>query len=66
MVVSAVTTATSIAAETVATLGSSRILGVVFNRAEPTDIAGGYGYGPYGYASSDDTRGHRTWWRSKR
>lgn len=49
MVVSAATTASPVAAAAVAAVGASRILGVVLNRAEPSEIAGGYGYDQYGY-----------------
>ena len=64
MVVSAATTASPVAATAVAALGASRILGVVLNRAEPSEIAGGYGYGRYGYAESGG-RSRVTRWRSR-
>ena len=66
MVVNAATTSPAAAARAVATLGASRILGVVLNRAEPTEIAAGYGYGQYGYAGSDGPRSDSAWWRSSR
>jgi capsular exopolysaccharide synthesis family protein len=66
MVVSAATTSPPAAAKAVAAIGASRILGVVLNRAEPTEIAAGYGYGQYGYPESDGPRRHDTWWRSSR
>ncbi|HEY7291819.1 MAG TPA: CpsD/CapB family tyrosine-protein kinase [Vicinamibacterales bacterium] len=49
LVVSAATTASPVAAKAVAAIGAARILGVVLNRAQPADIASGYGYSPYGY-----------------
>jgi capsular exopolysaccharide synthesis family protein len=53
MVVSAGSTAAPVATWAASTLGASRILGVVLNRAKAPDIAGGYGYGygRYGYAA---------------
>lgn len=63
MVVSAATTASAVAAKAVAAIGAARILGVVLNRAEPTDLASGYGYGPYKYASSGPSD-HSAWWHS--
>ena len=64
MVVNAANTSPAVAARAVATLGASRILGVVLNRAESTEIAAGYGYGQYGYPGSDGPRGYSAWWRS--
>jgi len=49
LVLSAATTASPIAARAVEAIGASRILGVVLNRAESSEVAGGYGYGHYGY-----------------
>jgi capsular exopolysaccharide synthesis family protein len=66
MVVNATTTASPMAARAVAAIGASRILGVVLNRAEPTEIAGGYGYGEYGYPGNDGPRRRFAWWRSSR
>jgi capsular exopolysaccharide synthesis family protein len=63
MVVNAVTTASSVAMKAVATIGPSRILGVALNRADQSDIAGGYGYGQYGYARSGGRRNSFPWWR---
>jgi capsular exopolysaccharide synthesis family protein len=64
MVVSAVTTASSVAAAAVAAIGAARILGVVLNRAEPSEIAAGYGYGQYGYPAGGGRRGDAAWQRS--
>ncbi len=64
VVVNAATTASPVAAKAVAAIGASRILGVVLNRAEPTEIAAGYGYGQYGYPGGDHGRRHFAWWRS--
>jgi len=47
MVVGSATTPSSVAAKAVAAIGAGRILGIVLNRVEPTEIAAGYGYGPY-------------------
>jgi capsular exopolysaccharide synthesis family protein len=66
MVVSAATTASPIAAKAVAAIGATRILGVVLNRAAPTDVAGGYGYGRYGYVGSDRRDRHLGWLRPSR
>ena len=63
MVVSAATTASPVAARAVTAIGASRILGVLLNRAEPTDITAGYGYGQYGYAGSGPGS-HFAWWRA--
>lgn len=57
MVVSAATTASPAAEAAVAALGAGRILGVVLNRAEPSEIAAGYDYGRYGYAAGGGSRG---------
>lgn len=55
MVVNAAKTASPVAAQAVATIGASRILGVVLNRAEAGEISAGYGYGyGYGYGASSD------------
>ena len=64
MVVSAVTTASSVAAAAVAAIGAARILGVVLNRAEPSEIAAGYDYGQYGYPAGGGRRGHAAGQRS--
>ena len=64
MVVSAATTASPVAARAVAAIGASRILGVLLNRAEPTDITAGYGNGQYGYAGSGGAGSHVAWWRA--
>jgi capsular exopolysaccharide synthesis family protein len=66
MVVRAASTAAPTAASALEALGAPRVLGVVLNRAEPTDIAGGYGYGDYGYRGRWDTRrrGCFGFWRS--
>jgi len=66
MVVSAATTASSVAAKAVAAIGAARILGVVLNRAEPADVWAGYGYGPYKYAPGGRPDTHFPWWRSSR
>jgi capsular exopolysaccharide synthesis family protein len=66
MVVSAASTATPVAASAVAAIGASRILGVLLNRAEPTEVAAGYGYGEYGYPGSGGPRHNLAWWRSRR
>jgi capsular exopolysaccharide synthesis family protein len=66
MVVNAITTASPMAARAVAAIGASRILGVVLNRAEPTEIAGGYSYGEYGYPGNDGPGRRFAWWRSSR
>lgn len=58
MVVGAATTASTVAATAVATIGPSRIIGVVLNRAEPSEIAAGYGYGQYAYQDSGSAPGH--------
>jgi protein-tyrosine kinase len=65
MVVSATTTSPAVAARVVATLGATRIAGVVLNRAASSEIAEGYGYGSYGYAKSDDSKRRAGWWRSR-
>jgi capsular exopolysaccharide synthesis family protein len=57
MVVSAATTASPVAQAAVAAVGASRMLGVVLNRAEPSEIAAGYGYGRYGVAGDSGGRG---------
>ena len=53
MVVNAAKTASPVAAQAVATIGASRILGVVLNRVEAGEVAAGYGYG-YGYGYGAD------------
>lgn len=63
MVVSAATTASSVAATAVAAVGASRILGVVLNRAEPSEIAAGYDYGQYGEPRNRGRRTPFAWWR---
>jgi capsular exopolysaccharide synthesis family protein len=62
MVVRAVTTASPLATKAVAAIGASRIVGVVLNRAQPSDIAAGYGYGQYGYGNNARV-GRRFAWR---
>jgi capsular exopolysaccharide synthesis family protein len=57
MVVGAASTPSTTAATAVTTIGPSRIIGVVLNRAEPSEIAEGYGYGQYGYPDSGSARG---------
>jgi capsular exopolysaccharide synthesis family protein len=64
MVVNTATTAGSVAASAVEAIGASRILGVVLNRAEASDIPAGYDYGRYGYGRN--TRRRRFGWRSPR
>ena len=59
MVVNAATTASPVAAQAVAAIGASRILGVVLNRAEPGEIAGGYGYGYNDYRDAGSEGGRR-------
>lgn len=61
MVVSAATTAASVAASAVEAIGASRILGVVLNRAEASDIASGYDYGAYGYGRTNSRRRFGPW-----
>jgi protein-tyrosine kinase len=51
MVLRAASTSPAAATAAVATIGASRIIGVVLNGAEATEIAAGYGYGEYGYAA---------------
>lgn len=62
MVVGAATTASPAAATAVAALGAARIHGIVLNRAEFDDVAGGYGYGDYGYKRRSNA-GSRSGWR---
>jgi protein-tyrosine kinase len=64
MVVSAATTASPVAAAARDAVGSSRILGVVLNRAEVSEVAAGYGYGGYGDTTSRP--GPFARWRSGR
>lgn len=67
MVVSAATTASPVAVAAVDALGVSRILGVVLNRADSSEIASGYGYGYGRYgAASPGRRGPFARWRSAR
>lgn len=66
MVVSAATTASAVAAAAVAAIGAARVLGVVLNRAEPSEIAAGYDYGQYGYPGGGGRRSHFARWRSSR
>ena len=61
MVVAAATTPSPVAASAVGAIGASRIHGVVLNRAEFTEIAGGYGYGQYGYAERPPARRRFAW-----
>jgi protein-tyrosine kinase len=51
MVLRAASTSPAVATSAVAAIGASRIIGVVLNGAEATEIAAGYGYGEYGYAA---------------
>jgi capsular exopolysaccharide synthesis family protein len=48
MVLRASSTSPAVATKAVAAIGASRIVGIVFNGAEKTEIASGYGYGEYG------------------
>ena len=48
MVLRASSTLPAVATKAVAAIGASRIVGIVFNGAEKTEIASGYGYGEYG------------------
>jgi capsular exopolysaccharide synthesis family protein len=57
MVVGAASTPSTTAATAVTTIGPSRIIGVVLNRADSSEIAEGYGYGQYGYTDSGSARG---------
>lgn len=66
MVVSATTTTPQVAARAVAAIGASRTLGVVLNRAQPTEVAAGYGYGQYGYPQGNGGRRRHAWWNSSR
>lgn len=66
MVVSATTTSPQVAARAAAAIGASRTLGVVLNRAQPTEVAAGYGYGQYGYPEGHRGRRRGGWWRSSR
>jgi protein-tyrosine kinase len=66
MVVSAATTASPVAATAVEAMGVSRILGVVLNRADPSEIAAGYDYGQYGTHGNGGPCGHLAFWRSRR
>jgi len=67
MVVRSATTPSPVAASAVAALGASRILGVVLNRTETSEIASGYGYGSYGYYGAGvRPRRYLDWWRSSR
>jgi capsular exopolysaccharide synthesis family protein len=61
MVVGAATTASPVAASAVAAIGAARIRGVVLNRAEFNDIAGGYAYGQYGYERRPNESGRVAW-----
>jgi Mrp family chromosome partitioning ATPase len=61
MVVSAATTPASVVASAVEAIGASRILGVVINRAEASDIASGYDYGRYGYGRNNGRRRFGSW-----
>ena len=47
MVLRASSTSPAVATSAIAAIGASRILGVVLNGAEATEIASGYGYGEY-------------------
>jgi protein-tyrosine kinase len=66
MVVSTAT-AGAVASRALGVIGASRTLGVVLNRAEVTEIAAGYGYGPYrteGNGNGGVKRAQAPWWRS--
>ena len=65
MVVNAGSTASPAAAKAIAAIGAARILGAVLNRADPTDIAGGYGYSHYGYGESGEARARFASWPSR-
>src|SRR5262249_3013257 len=62
LVVKSATTPAPMASMAVATLGASRILGVVLNRADPSEIAAGYGYSEYGYTAGRGSHARFTWW----
>jgi capsular exopolysaccharide synthesis family protein len=66
LVVSAATTASPVAVTAMEAVGASRILGVVLNRAEPSEIAAGYDYGQYRTPGDDGPRGRFAFWRSRR
>ena len=68
MVVRAASTAAPTAARALKAIGAPRVLGVVLNRAQPTDIADGYGYGSYGYGYGRNKKPRRRFglWRSNR
>jgi len=64
LVVRSATTPASMTSIAVDALGASRILGVVLNRADPSEIAAGYGYSEYGYTANRRSDARFTWWRS--
>lgn len=63
MVVSTAT-AGAVATRALGVIGAARTLGVVLNRAEVTEIAAGYGYGPYRTEGNGGPRTQAPWWRS--
>ena len=65
MVVNAGSTASPAAAKAVASIGVSSILGAVLNRADPADVAEGYGYSHYGYDGSGEARRRFAWWPAR-
>lgn len=66
MVVGAETTKSSVALKAIEAIGASRIAGVALNRAELSEVAGGYDYGQYKYARGGGAGDHIAWWRSGR
>ena len=65
LVVSAASTSPAVAARVVSTIGASRIVGTVLNRAAAAQIADGYGYGSYAYAQNEAPR-RPAWWSRAR
>jgi receptor protein-tyrosine kinase len=64
LVVKSATTPARMTSMAVAALGASRILGVVLNRADPSEIAAGYGYNEYGYAADRGSDARFALWRT--
>jgi Mrp family chromosome partitioning ATPase len=54
LMVSANTTPYPLVTRSIDAIGASRILGVVFNRADPSMLSEGYGYYGYGYKPHDE------------
>jgi protein-tyrosine kinase len=54
LVVSANTTPYPLVQRSIDAIGASRILGVVFNRADPSMLSDGYGYYGYGYSHREE------------